>query len=418
MSSRQDAGIVVVGDELLSGAHPDLDSPLIAARLPEVGRRVVRVVVVSDDEPAIAEAVADMARRVPLVLVTGGLGPTLDDVTRHGVASAAGFDLVHSEEALSQVTAWYARTGREMPGSNRRQALVPEGATVLANRCGTAPGFRCGVGEAEVFVLPGPPAELEDMLEHAVLPWLVEHPVTEQVFAIHRFHLVDLSESVFADSVGEWMERGANPRIGCTVKAGILTARLLARGSSQGEAEEVLARSVEAFRERFGAHLFSEESPDLAEVLGRHLLERGISVTTAESCTGGMVAAALTRVPGISAVLCEAVVAYADAAKSERLGVPEALLEAHGAVSEEVVAAMAAGAAQRAGARLALAVSGVAGPDGGSEDKPVGLVWFGICLDGKVTTHSRRWPPAGRERVRTWATSKGLSLLLEAALRA
>lgn len=418
MSTAQHAGVVVVGDELLSGAHPDLDSPLIAARLPEFGRRVVRVLVVSDDEPAIAEAVSDMACRVPLVLVTGGLGPTLDDVTRHGVARAAGLDLVHSEEAWSQVTAWYARTGREMPESNRRQALAPEGATVLANRCGTAPGFRCQVGEADVLVLPGPPAELEDMLEHAVLPWLAEHPVTDEAFAIHRFHLVDLSESVFADAVGEWMERGANPRIGCTVKAGILTARLLARGASPGEAEEVLARSVAAFRERFGAHLFSEESPDLAQVLGGHLLAKGLSVTTAESCTGGLVAAALTRVPGISAVLCEAVVTYADRAKAERLGVPGVLLETHGAVSEEVVAAMAAGAAERAGARLALAVSGVAGPDGGSKDKPVGLVWFGICLDGQVTTHSRCWPPAGRERVRAWATVKGLSLLLEAAGRA
>jgi nicotinamide-nucleotide amidase len=418
VSAARLAGVVAVGDELLAGAHPDLDSPLIAARLPELGREVVRVTVVGDDEPAIAEAVADMARRVPLVFVTGGLGPTLDDVTRHGVARAAGVEVVHSEEAWSQVSAWYARAGREMPRSNRRQALVAEGAAVLENRCGTAPGFRCRVGPADVFVLPGPPAELEDMFDHEVAPWLVAHPVGDEVIAVHSFHLIDLSESVFADAVGDWMARDTNPRMGCTVKAGVLTVRLLARGADEAEADAILAERAVAFRERFGAHLFSEHTADPAEALGQQLLAKGLTVTTAESCTGGLIAAALTGVPGISAVLREAVVTYADEAKSERLGVPRDLLERYGAVSEEVVGAMAAGAAERTGARLALAVSGVVGPAGGTPDRPVGLVWFGLALDGEVRTESRRWPPAGRDRVRAWATSKGLSLLLEAARRA
>jgi len=412
------AGVVAVGDELLAGAHPDLDSPLLAARLPEFGRRVARVVVVSDDEPAIAEAVRDMAQRVPLVLVTGGLGPTLDDVTRHGVAAAADVPLVHSDEAWAQVTAWYARAGRAMPESNRRQALVAEGASVLENRCGTAPGFRCRVGEADVFVLPGPPAELDDMFERAVAPWLAAHPVTDEVFVTCRFHLNDLSESVFADSAGEWMARGANPRMGCTVKQGILTAKLVARGSDEAAARATLDARAAEFRERFAGHVFSERTPDPAEALGEVLLEKGLTVTTAESCTGGLVAAALTRIPGISAVLREAVVTYANEAKAARLGVPEDLLERHGAVSAEVVGAMARGAAERAGARLALAVSGIAGPDGGTPDKPVGLVWFGVALDGEVTTLSRHWPSAGRERVRAWAAARGLTLLLAAARRA
>jgi competence/damage-inducible protein CinA-like protein len=412
------AGVVAIGDELLAGAHPDLNSPYLAGQLAEAGRHVERVVVVGDDESDIAAAIADMAKRVPLVIASGGLGPTLDDVTRHAAARAAGVELVRSEEAWDQVRAWYTRADRPMPDSNARQALVPTGATVLANRCGTAPGFRMSIGAAVLFVLPGPPAELADMYEHGVAPWLERHPAGEEVFRARSFYLHDLSESVFADAVGAWMERDANPRLGVTVKGGVMSAKLLARGRDELQALSLLDGRGAEFTARFGEHIFSEHTPDLALALGQVLLAKGLSVTAAESCTGGLVVGALTRVPGISAVLRESVVTYADVAKTERLGVPAELLEAHGAVSAEVAGAMARGAAARAGARLAVAVTGVAGPGGGTPAKPVGLVWFGVCLDGEVQTVSRRWPTVGRERVRAWATAKALALLLEAARRA
>ncbi len=418
MSRLAVAGVVAVGEELLAGEHPDLDSPLIARALLPHGRQLAAVHVVPDDEQAIADAVTELATRVGLIFVTGGLGPTLDDVTRHGVARAAGVELRHSDEAWRGVQAWYARSGRDIPESNRRQALIPLGASVLHNRVGTAPGFRCRIGDAELFALPGPPRELEEMLDHEVDPWLRQHPLEGEHLAIHHFYLAGLSESVFAEQAGDWMERGSNPLIGCTVKSGVLHARLLAHAETPERAQALVDGRSRAFRERFKEHIFSEEDADPAHALGRVLLEKNLSVTCAESCTGGMVAAALTRVAGISAVFPGAEVTYSNQAKSRLLGVAPELLERHGAVSAPVAEAMARGAAQRYGARLALSVTGIAGPGGGSSEKPVGLVWFGVCLDGEVRTLERRWPPAGRERVRAWATTQALVLLLEAARRA
>ena len=409
------AGIVAVGDELLAGAHPDLNSPHLASHLAEHGRHVVRVTVVADDEEAIAEAISDLADRAPLVIATGGLGPTLDDLTRHGAARAAGVPLVHSSEAWDQIRVWYARAGRDMPDSNERQALVPQAAEVLENPIGTAPGFRVPVGSSTLFVLPGPPAELAAMVERHLLPWLVANPVGHEAFGVRRFHLFDLSESVFADRAGGWMERGTNPLMGVTVKGGILSVKLVARGRDDAEVGRLLGESGAAFRERFGAHVFSETSPDIALAVGEELLARRLSVATAESCTGGLVAGALTRVPGISALFHEGFVTYSNEAKSARLGVSPELLAQHGAVSEEVAQAMARGVAERTGARLSIAVTGIAGPSGGSPEKPVGLVWFGLSLDGRSVTRSRRWPASGRDRVREWATAKALSLLLRAA---
>ncbi|MCP3919826.1 MAG: nicotinamide-nucleotide amidohydrolase family protein [bacterium] len=414
MSRAESAACLAIGDELLAGAHPDLNSPFLAARLPEWGRHVVRIAEVRDDERAIAEAVTELAREAGLVLVSGGLGPTLDDVTRHGVARAAGLELEHSEEAWEQSSAWYRQGGREVPESNRRQALIPRGAEVLHNGHGTAPGFHVRVGGANCFALPGPPHELQGMFADVVEPWLARNPVGELVYDVRRMHLYDLSESVFADSVGNWMARGVNPLMGVTVKGGILSVRLIAHGVSASEAAERNARRAGELAGLFGERVFSETTADLAYAVGELLIERGVQTTCAESCTGGLVASRLTSVPGISAVFREGFVTYSDEAKSRRLGVPEPLLAAHGAVSAPVAAAMASGAAEAAGADLAVSLTGVAGPDGGTPDKPVGLVWFGIAHRGEVSTHERRWPNAGRARVREWAASKALSLLLAA----
>jgi len=409
------ARLVAVGDELLAGVHPDLNSPWLAARLAELGWQVDRIAVAGDDEEVIAEVVRDAAAQAALVVVTGGLGPTLDDVTRHGVARAAGRTIARSEEAWSQVRAWYERSARAMPASNERQALVPQGASVLANPAGTAPGFRVEIGAASVFVLPGPPRELEVTAELHLVPWATARRAAAEVFRARRFFLVDLSESLFADRAGDWMRRDANPLMGVTVKEGILSVKLVARAGDEARAEALLADRGAAFLEVFGPQVFSETSPDLARVAGEELLARGLTVTCAESCTGGLVAAALTRTPGISALLRQAFVTYSDDAKSEALDVPRSLLERCGAVSAEVAGAMAEGAARRARARLAVAVTGIAGPGGGSPEKPVGLVWFGLHRDGESATVSRRWPDAGRDRVRTWACAKALSLLLRAA---
>lgn len=408
------AALVAIGDELLDGRYPDANSAHIAARLPEVGRRAGRITVVGDDEDILAATLSDLCTRFPLVVTSGGLGPTLDDTTRHACARAAGVELVRSAEALAHVRGWYERAGRPMPDSNERQALVPAGARVLPNPNGTALGFRVAAGGAELVALPGPPHEMQPMVADHLLPWLASRPPTDRVHRSAALHLVGLSESVFADAVGDWMRRDANPLVGVTASDGVLSVRLTAAAQDAEGAAARLAERLAELRARFGAQVFSVDEADPARVLGGRLLAGGVSVTTAESCTGGLVCARLTAVPGISAVLREAFVTYSDRAKAERLGVPRELLERHGAVSREVAEAMARGAAERAGARLALSVTGVAGPGGGSAEKPVGLVWFGRWFDGAIVSEERRFPDTGRERVRRWAATAALALGLRA----
>ena len=409
-AGQRRASLVAVGDELLSGATTDLNSPACARRLGELGFEVVRTTVVGDDEDALARALGAALDEADVVLVSGGLGPTLDDLTRHAAARAVGRDLESSEEAWRGIVAWYARRGGDIPASNRRQALLPSGAEILPNAVGTAPGFTLEHRGARLFSLPGPPFEMRTMLEEAVVPRLTH--AGGAALALHRFYLFGLSESVFADQVGDWMARGANPLLGCSVKGGVLTATLRSMGADPAAAGELLADRAQAFRERFGEHVFSETEPRLEAVLGRRLIQDGVSVSAAESCTAGLALALLGRVPGVSAVLERGFVTYSNRAKVEVLGVPPDLLDTHGAVSEPVAGAMAAGAAQRAGARAAVGISGIAGPDGGSDDKPVGTVCFGTVLDGEVRTETRRFPPTSRDFVRNLAARAALFLLL------
>jgi len=416
MSARPDwAAVVAVGDELVEGRGLDTNSASLARRLAGTGRRARRFAVVGDEEEAIAAVVEDLAEDHGLVVLTGGLGPTLDDLTRHALARAARLELVESPEAWEQIRAWFERAGRELVAANRRQALLPRGAALLENRWGTAPGFRLAALGTTIFALPGPPRELEPMVETHLLPWLAARPVAAGVLRERTLHLFDLSESVFAERAGAWMERGANPRLDVTFRDGVLSAHVLASGAAEAAAEELLEMRCGELRARFPGHVFGEEGDaHPAAVLGRTLLERRLSVTCAESCTGGLVAGALTRVPGISEVFEESYVTYSDAAKTRLLGVPAGLLARHGAVSREVAEAMARGAAERSGADLALGVTGIAGPGGGSAQKPVGLVWFGTSFRGAVQGVERRWPDAGRDRVRAWATTFALGQMLRA----
>ncbi len=403
------AALLAVGDELLAGAPPDLNSPELARRLAEVGIRVVSVEVVPDLEPEIERAVRRALDSAEIVIATGGLGPTLDDVTRQGIARAAGRSMVESDAALTEVRRWFDRRGVPMPETNRRQALLPEGAELVKNRAGTAPGLVLELEGRAVFALPGPPNEMRIVLEEEVLPWLAASARARAALPERRFLLFGMSEGAFAAEVGAWMARDADPLIGCTVKHGTLTAVLRAASDSPTSSAALEERAA-AFAERFAAHVFSRDDARLERALAAECIARGTSLTTAESCTGGMVASLLTGVPGVSAVFGQGFVTYADAAKERLLGVPRALLERHGAVSREVAEAMALGAARAAGAELALAVTGIAGPDGGSAAKPVGLVWIATALRGAITSAERRFAPTDRESIRILAAKTALFL--------
>lgn len=403
------AALVVVGDELLSGAQTDTNSAWIAAELAALGIPVEAIEIVGDDEPLVAAAVLRALARAELVLVGGGLGPTLDDVTRHGIARALGRELHESAEALAEVRTWFE--GRKVPMSdtNRRQALLPDGARMLKNRAGTAPGFLAEHEGRAVLALPGPPRELHVVFDDEVRPWLrargwADMPIREQ-----RFFLFGIPESRFAERAGEWMARDSDPRMGCTVRDGTLTAALRARASTDASAA-ALERRAHEFRVRFAEEIYSEEDWDLEHALARELRARDLSIGIAESCTGGLALALLTRVPGISRAFSLGFVTYSDAAKEAVLGVPRALLATHGAVSREVAEAMALGAARASGADLVLTVTGIAGPDGGTPAKPVGLVWFATALRGAVRSVEHRFPPLDRDSIRRVAARTGLHL--------
>lgn len=412
-AARRELSVALVGtgDELVEGRHADTNSSEIARALIDAGFEPRRFTVLGDDEDGLVHLLLELAAGHGAIVITGGLGPTLDDITRHAAARAAGVELVHDDAVLQGLRELFARRGRPFAEANARQALFPRGATVMPNPNGTAAGFALEVAGAHVFALPGPPREMRPMLADHVLPRLRASVAGLPCVERRAFHLYGIPESALADAAGAWMARDANPLVGVTASGGRLSVSLRAEAATRAEALALAEERAAQIRERFGAWLFSEDEPDLARVLGRELVARGVTVSLAESCTGGLAAERLTRVPGISAVFEYGFVTYANRAKADLLGVDPALLAAHGAVSAPVAAAMARGAAARSGARLAAAITGIAGPGGGSAEKPVGLVYLGISVDGVVTTEERRFLDLGRDLVREFAANTAFDLL-------
>ncbi len=408
--ARRTVAIVATGDELVTGALVDTNSARIARTLLGHGFEAERVVVLGDDEHALAALLAELSCRYSAVVITGGLGPTLDDITRHAVARAASVELVLAEHVVLELRRQFVTRQQPFSDANARQALFPAGSEILPNPFGTAPGFMCPLNGALVFALPGPPREMLPMLERELVPRLVAAAPSPVAIELQRFYLFGISESRLGEMCGDWMKRQSTPVMGITSGSGVLTVSLRAAHADRGAARSQIDRRASEFRDRLRAYIYSEDEPTLEKVLGRQLIARGIRVTTAESCTGGLLAERLTRVPGISAVFESGFVCYSNRAKSELCGVDAALIERHGAVSREVAAALASGAAARANARLALSITGIAGPDGGSAEKPVGLVWLGVSFDGEVTTEERRFPAYGRDLVREFAASTALDL--------
>lgn len=406
------AAILAVGSELLGADRADTNSLRLAAHLADFGVAVVRKSVVGDDEAAIASELGHLAERCDLVLVCGGLGPTADDVTREAVAMAAGRSLRHDAQLEAGLRQRFARFSRRMPEGNLRQAMVIEGAEVLENRRGTAPGQRLEVAAATVFLFPGVPEELEGLVERFLRPWLEAREGGRQLETV-TLKVACVPESQVDEELAPAYAEFGRPPI--TLLAGAAEVRI--RLSASGEAEERSARlshMAARVRELLGDRIYAaSDRESLEAVVGGLLLAEGATLATAESCTGGLIAERLTRVPGASGYLVGAVVAYANELKSSLLGVPSALIDRHGAVSPEVAAAMARGVAARTGARLGLAATGIAGPGGGSAEKPVGTVHLALC-DRAGAGHESAQAlslPGNRERVRWWSSQFALERL-------
>lgn len=401
-----DLELLTIGTELLLGFTVDTNSVELAQALAGIGVRLVRRTTVGDDPEAIRDALSLALRRTGAVITTGGLGPTRDDLTKQVVADCYQAPLEFQEDIWQHLVARFARLGRATPESNRSQAEVPRGAIVLPNRRGTAPGLWLEGPPGLTIMLPGVPSEMRQLLEDEVVPRLRDR-AGGAVIRSRTIRTTGIAESALAERVHGMEDRIAPLTLAYLPGLDGVDLRVSAWGMPPEEADARLADAVDCLRRRAGDVIYGEGSDDLAAVLLARARQRGSRIAVAESCTGGLVGARITAIPGSSDVFVGGVIAYDNAVKSSGLGVDPALLAAHGAVSEPVAGAMAAGAAARFGTDLSLAVTGIAGPSGGTEDKPVGLVCFGTCVAGEVETF-RYVFPGTRHEIRARAAQVAL----------
>ncbi len=410
MNRSRCAEVVSVGTELLLGQITDTNATYICRRLAECGIPVYFRQTVGDNFQRVQQAFRLAWSRADLVVFTGGLGPTEDDLTKDAVAAALGADLVEDEVSLAHLEQFFARRGRTMTPNQRRQALVPKGALPIPNRWGTAPGVFWEVDGRVVVLVPGVPREMRGMVDEFVLPELQRRGWWgQEVIRSRVLRTVGIGEGQLEEMVRDLLHT-TNPTVAPLAHVGEVHLRVTARGSPD-EVERMLAEAEAKLRDRLGDAVYGTDDDTLDTVVARLLREAELTVAVAESCTGGLLEL-LTSVPGSSAYFLGGVVAYANHAKRTLLGVPQELLDRCGAVSAEVAEAMARGVRERFGAELGLAVTGIAGPGGGTEEKPVGRVF--LALADRERVHAVRadfGQEPGREGVRRLASQAALNLL-------
>lgn len=407
------AAIIAVGSEMLTPAKVDTNSLFITEQLNLLGIELAFKSIVGDDRGELEHAVRDAIARVDLLVCCGGLGPTDDDLTRPVVADVVRRPLVEDEMMTAKIRARFQGRGLEMPEINRRQAMVPAGARVLPNVNGTAPGLWIEHGDRVVLLLPGPPRELKPMMRSVAEGLLRERAggmsLVRRVIKItgrSESHTEEMVQPLYA----EWSR--AEVPIAATILAslGQIELHLSACCAVRPDAEAALDRAVQQVRNVMGLHVYSTDGRGLEEVVGAILAERKLTIAVGESCTGGLIASRLTDVPGSSRYVDRGVVAYSNAAKTELLGVPDELLKAHGAVSEAVATAMADGIRSRSRVDIGIGVTGIAGPDGGTAEKPVGMVCIAASAAAGTRIRTFRFV-GGREMVKFQASQAALDMV-------
>jgi nicotinamide-nucleotide amidase len=411
------AEIISIGSELTSGQNLDTNSQWLSQRLAEIGIAVGWHTTVADDLEANVEAFRIAANRAGLVLASGGLGPTQDDLTREALARAAGVELHFNEAAFADIKAMFARRVRTFPERNRVQAYFPAGSEPIPNANGTAPGIWMLLGACHFAAMPGVPAEMHAMYEAQVKPRLLTLGLGGGVLVQRKINLFGAGESAVEEKLLDLTRRDHVPEVGITVSDATISLRILASAPDAAAAQALIAPVERTIRERLGDLVYGVEDDELHDVVLRLLEEKRKTLATAESITAGQVAQRICRHPGASDWFRGGIVAYDNRVKAALLGVSQSLLDEHGAVSAPVVEAMAVGCRARLGTDLAVSTSGLAGPGGATPDKPIGLVYVGLAWDGGVT--SRHWNWGGkRTEVQSRTAKLALNLVRLHLLRA
>lgn len=404
------AEIITIGDEILIGQIVDTNSAWMARNLNLYGIEVKQISSVSDKREHIISALDEASCRADIILITGGLGPTKDDITKHTLLEYFGGNLIENQEQYNQIVRIFSSYGRAVTPVNRKQAEVPDSCVCLVNKNGTAPGMWFERNEKVFVSMPGVPYEMMGLMEEDVLPMLAKKFNTPHI--IHRTFLTQgIGESYLATWIADW-EEVLPPHIKLAYLPSPGQVRLRLSGSSPDQAKLKAEMDALAHKlyELIGEHIYGEGDLSLAAVIQQNMIDRGLTLALAESCTGGNIAHELTEIPGSSAYFLGGVIAYSNSIKKSMLGVNEETLSKYGAVSEEVASEMALGAIRYFHSDYAIAVTGIAGPGGGSEEKPVGTVWIAIATGSKVTAKSFRFGQ-NRSRNIVLATLSALNLL-------
>jgi nicotinamide-nucleotide amidase len=403
------AEIITVGTELLSGGVLDTNSLYLSEELMLIGLETAFKTAVGDDEKDMEEALRRAFGRVEAVIVTGGIGPTEDDITRKVIAKIIKKRLVLNEDALKAIHARLAGRGTGFAMSNDRQALVPLGARLLQNPIGVAPGFYSDEEGMFLAVLPGVPQEMRAMFSEGLRPILEERFGGRRSIRRRTLRTCGLSESGVNQTLQDILKR-ADPVVGLTATGTGVDIRIIARGPNAEQSQAQVDRTDAAIREKLGDSIYSVDGQAMEEVVGALLKQRRLKLAVAESCTGGLIGARITNIPGSSDYFERGAVTYSNLAKSEMLGVPAELLAQRGAVSSEVAAAMAEGIRQAAKTDIGLSVTGIAGPDGGSEQNPVGLVYTALATSQGIKTREYRFL-GDREQIRSQSSQMALDMV-------
>lgn len=400
---------ICVGTELLLGNIVNTNAAFLAEECAKLGLSCYYQTVVGDNEKRLTQTLETAMERSDIVILSGGLGPTEDDLTKEAAAKVCGRKLLLHEPSWKAIEKFFAEKGIEPTENNKKQAMIPEGAIVLENPNGTAPGVIIETDAAKIILLPGPPNELRPMFESSVEPYLEK--LTEQVISSQTVKICGVGESKAETMVKDLIDAQTNPTIATYAKTGEVHIRVTASAEDKKAAAKLMKPVVKELKSRFGNNVYTtEENVTLEKAVADLLLANDLTVTCAESCTGGLLSARLINVPGISEAYKAGVVTYSNKAKRRLLNVKKSTLQKYGAVSEQTAGEMAKGVAALCKADVAVAVTGIAGPDGGTEEKPVGLVYIACDVKGKLTVKKHRFS-GNRDKVRESAAAAALALL-------